>query len=61
MSADPGPWSEGTEEPDIIEPTAVMVERGARERVEEERERLRNERLWDRYAGRMTLDGSLIR
>lgn len=61
MSTDPSPWAEGVIEPDIIEPTAVIVERDARERIEEERQRLADARLWATFANRLTRDGSLIR
>lgn len=61
MSTDPSPWSEGVIERDFIEPTAVMVEREQRERIEEERQRLADARMWSLYANRMTRDGQLIR
>jgi hypothetical protein len=64
VSTDPSPWAElgGTlPEPDIIEPTAVLVEQDQQEQALIRLQEFHDERLWERYAHRLTANGSLIR
>lgn len=63
MSDDPSPWAEltGFSDPDIMEPTAQMVEREEKERQEAIREERASLRFWNTLAPRLAADGTLIR
>jgi hypothetical protein len=62
-SDDPGPWA-GDEDPwgdGPAETTEQQLEQALIDRIENEREVVTNQYLWERYAHRLTKDGSLIR
>jgi len=64
MSTDPSPWAElgGTlPEPDITESTAELVEQDREEQALVRLQEFHDLRLWEKYAHRLTANGSLIR
>jgi hypothetical protein len=63
VSTDRSPWADLglTYEPDIPEPTAELVKQDNEERTERLRTEYQERNLWEKYAGRLTAAGTLIR
>ena len=55
------PWADGSVADEPIETTAELLKIADQERMERESDEIRNRRLWEKFAHRLTLDGDLIR
>lgn len=64
MSTEPSLWSElfGSEpEPDVVEPTHELMRQHDLEAADARRADLLSEKLWEKYASRLTATGQIIR